>query len=269
MRLGNIRFPSTGSGSGGRGGMGIGGLLVVIVIFGAIYLFSGGDLGLGDGQGNLLENTELTDDPAQFVATVLAETEDTWAAIFANFGADYEEPTLVLFTGSTNSACGFASAAIGPFYCPADRQIYIDLAFYDELARRFGAPGDFAQAYVIAHEVGHHVQELLGLLDGNRAAAGGFDENFVSIQTELQADCFAGVWAFYARAEGLLEVGDLEEALNAAAQIGDDAIQRREQGYIVPESFNHGTSEQRARWFTIGYQTGDPGACDTFGAGRL
>lgn len=272
VRLGGLRFPRGRSGAGlGGGRLGIGGVLAIALIVGAVWVFTGGDLGsiLSDGPTDTQTDGRITDDPGQFIATVLAETEDTWGDIFANSGRSYLEPTLVLFSGSTSSACGFAAAATGPFYCPADHQIYIDLSFYDELARRFGAPGDFAQAYVLAHEVGHHVQQMLGVLGGQRAAAAGVEANFVSIQIELQADCYAGVWAYYANADGLLEIGDIDEAMNAAAQVGDDAIQLRERGYVVPESFNHGSSEQRARWFLRGYESGDPNMCDTFSATAL
>lgn len=261
---GSFRLPRIGTG-GGAGGLGMGGLVIVGLIIVGFLVFSGGDLGSIFGQSSetvAAENqpaTELEDERAQFVATVLGETETIWGEIFANESLTYVYPTLILFSGSTSSACGYASAATGPFYCPADEQVYIDLSFYDELSRRFGAPGDFAQAYVIAHEVGHHVQNLLGDL-------GGPDTNDHSIRVELQADCYAGVWGYYVREAGILEAGDLDEALNAAAQIGDDAIQRREQGYVVPESFNHGTSEQRAEWFERGFQSGDPGVCDTFNA---
>ncbi len=207
-----------------------------------------------------------------FVATVLAETEDTWSRLFREAGGDYAEPTLVLFTGTVRSACGFAGAAAGPFYCPADSKVYLDMAFFHELARRFGAPGDFAQAYVIAHEVGHHVQNELGILpEANRlrqrlepAAA-----NAVSVRIELQADCLAGVWAHYADAAGLLEKGDIAEALGAARAVGDDTIQRRTRGTVVPESFSHGTGAQRQRWFTAGLENGSLEACDTFNARTL
>lgn len=263
MSSGNFRLPRIGTG-GGSGGLGIGGLVVVGVVIIGFVIFSGGDLGslFAESGGTVASDepaTDLRDEQAQFVATVLGETETIWGELFAAESLTYVEPTLVLFSGSTQSACGFASAASGPFYCPADERVYIDLSFYDELSRRFGAPGDFAQAYVIAHEIGHHVQNLLGDLAGPNT-----NEN--SIRVELQADCYAGVWGYYVREAGILEAGDLNEALNAASQIGDDAIQRREQGYVVPESFNHGTSEQRAEWFQRGFQSGDPGACDTFSA---
>jgi uncharacterized protein len=211
-----------------------------------------------------------SDEAGQFVSVVLADTEDTWQRIFREGGETYRDPTLVLFSGQTSSACGFASAASGPFYCPGDQKVYIDLDFYRELKTRFQAPGDFAQAYVIAHEIGHHVQNLLGILpkvDAARQRASQAESNQLSIRLELQADCLAGVWAHDAEARGVLDVGDIDEALNAAAQIGDDAIQRRTQGYVVPETFNHGTSAQRSHWFKQGYDQGVLDACDTFGSG--
>jgi predicted metalloprotease len=212
------------------------------------------------------------DEMGRFVRVVLAETEDTWQALFAAQNLDYREPTLVLFTGNVRSACGFASAASGPFYCPNDARLYIDLAFYDELRRRFAAPGDFAQAYVIAHEVGHHVQNQLGILEKFHEIERRLDRaeaNALSVRVELQADCFAGIWGRDAADKGLLEEGDLQEALNAATQIGDDAIQQRSQGYVVPESFNHGTSAQRSRWFKRGFDAKSLAACDTFEARQL
>ncbi|HUH48947.1 MAG TPA: neutral zinc metallopeptidase, partial [Mycoplana sp.] len=214
-------------------------------------------------------NPPTSDEMKQFVATVLAETEDTWNGIFQASGAQYEEPKLVLFSNSINSACGFASAATGPFYCPGDHKVYLDMNFFDELANRFDAAGDFAQAYVVAHEVGHHVQNLTGVLPKfNRARQqmSETDANQMSIRVELQADCYAGIWGKFTEQKGLLNAGDLEEALNAAVQIGDDTIQKRMQGYVVPESFNHGTSEQRQRWFKRGFDTGRVQDCDTFQA---
>jgi hypothetical protein len=203
-----------------------------------------------------------------FVSVVLADTEDTWNPIFASIGRQYQEPHLVLFSGQVRSACGMAGAAMGPFYCPADYKLYIDLSFYDELRRRFRAPGDFAQAYVIAHEVGHHVQNLLGIngeVQAQQRRVGKAEANELSVRLELQADCLAGVWAYHAdRARNLLEAGDLEEALNAASAIGDDRIQRETTGRVVPDSFTHGTSAQRVKWFKVGFQTGDVAQCDTF-----
>ena len=213
-----------------------------------------------------------SDQAGQFVATVLADTEDTWTQIFADSGSRYQVPTLVLFSGRTSSACGLASAASGPFYCPGDRKVYIDLAFYKELRDRFHAPGDFAQAYVIAHEVGHHVQNLLGILPNVTAEqrqASKTEANALQVRTELQADCFAGVWAHMADKKGIVEVGDIDEALNAAAQIGDDTLQKETQGYVVPDSFTHGTSAQRSRWFKRGFAAGDVNSCDTFSASSI
>lgn len=210
---------------------------------------------------------------AEFVSVVLADTEDTWTALFRRGGGAYEEPRLVLFSGAVDSACGFAEAAVGPFYCPADRKVYLDLDFFDELDRRFGAPGDFAQAYVVAHEIGHHVQTLLGIARKVREAQAGLDErerNRLQVMMELQADCFAGVWAHHAqRSRDLLEPGDIEEGLAAAAAVGDDRIQRRTHGRVVPDAFTHGTSEQRQRWFLAGLRAGAIDACDTFNAARL
>lgn len=207
------------------------------------------------------------DEMASFVKVVLAETEDVWGDIFQKAGQRYPEPKLVLFSNQVKSACGFASSATGPFYCPGDQKVYIDLGFYRELKTRFEAPGDFAQAYVIAHEVGHHVQNIIGVLpkfNKMRRSLSKLEENKMSIRVELQADCFAGVWAHSTGQKGLLEEGDLDEALNAATQIGDDALQKRTQGYVVPDSFNHGTSAQRKKWFARGYQTGKMNSCDTF-----
>jgi predicted metalloprotease len=208
-----------------------------------------------------------------FVSVVLADTEDTWRELFRQMGRQYEEPRLVLFSGAVQSACGFAQAAVGPFYCPGDRKLYIDLSFYRDLRERIGAPGDFAQAYVIAHEVGHHVQNLLGIAERIHAARSRRSQaegNALQVRMELQADCLAGVWAGNAqRARQILETGDIEEGLNAAAAIGDDRLQRQSQGRVVPESFTHGTSAQRVRWFKRGVETGDPGQCDTFTASKL
>jgi predicted metalloprotease len=207
---------------------------------------------------------------AEFVSVVLADTEDTWQALFRDMGKTYEEPRLVLFTGAVESACGTASTAVGPFYCPMDQKVYIDLEFYNELKNRFGAPGDFAQAYVIAHEVGHHVQNLLGIADkvhSLRSRVGETEANKLSVMMELQADCFAGVWAYHAeKARQILEQGDIEEALNAASSIGDDRLQRQSRGYVAPDSFTHGSSAQRVRWFKRGIETGNMGQCNTFTA---
>jgi predicted metalloprotease len=253
-----------------------------ILIIGVIYLalkFMGIDplqmlgadpgtvlTGQPSGPGSQISETRK-DEMTQFVATVLAETEDVWNGIMKSQGFDYPEPTLVLFSGAVASACGNASSASGPFYCPGDQKVYIDLTFFDELAQRFKASGDFAQAYVLAHEVGHHVQNLIGVLpefNRMRRSMSQSEQNQMSIRVELQADCFAGIWGHYTAQKGLLERGDLEEALNAAEQIGDDTLQRRTQGYVVPESFNHGTSAQRQKWFARGFETGRLDACDTF-----
>ena len=211
------------------------------------------------------------DEHSVFVAKVLASTEDTWEGVFRDGGAGYRAPKLVLYSGSTPSACGTGQAAMGPFYCPGDEKVYIDLAFYRDLRDRFRAPGDFAQAYVIAHEVGHHVQKLLGVsakVDGMRGSVSREQFNRVSVRTELQADCFAGVWAHRAQRErGLLEAGDLEEGLAAAAAIGDDRLQRQSGGTVVPDSFTHGSSAQRVRWFRTGFDSGSLKSCDTFAAG--
>jgi predicted metalloprotease len=205
---------------------------------------------------------------AEFVSVVLADTEDTWKDLFRRNGKTYQEPKLVLFSGAAQSACGFADAAVGPFYCPEDHKVYIDLRFYQDLKERFKAPGDFAQAYVIAHEIGHHVQNLLGITEQVQAAqrsANKVEANRLSVRTELQADCFAGIWAYHAnRSRSILEEGDLEEALRAASAMGDDRIQRQSRGVVVPDSFTHGSSDQRVSWFKRGFETGDPGQCNTF-----
>ena len=204
----------------------------------------------------------------QFVSVVLADTEDTWGELFKTMGKSYQQPKLVLFTGKVNSACGSASAAMGPFYCPGDQKVYIDLSFYHDLRQRHGAPGDFAQAYVIAHEVGHHVQTLLGISSKVHAMRGKVSKtegNRLSVKQELQADCFAGVWGFHAdQHRQMLETGDLEEALTAAAAIGDDRLQHQAQGTVTPDSFTHGSSAQRVEWFKRGFQSGNPSVCDTF-----
>lgn len=208
------------------------------------------------------------DEPGRFVSVVLADTEDVWRDLFQQRGQEYRDATLVLFHGQAQSACGFASTATGPFYCPSDERVYIDLRFYEELKRRFQAPGDFAQAYVIAHEVGHHVQNLLGVLDrvhSQRSRLSETEYNRLSVRLELQADFYAGVWAHHAqRTKEILQEGDLEEALAAASAIGDDRIQMQQQGYVVPESFSHGTSKQRIHWFRKGFETGDLSQGDTF-----
>lgn len=234
----------------------------------------GGELVQQQVPGDSQPSAGVADEHREFVRAVLGDTEDTWRALFQDAGEQYQEPKLVLFSASVRSACGLASAAVGPFYCPADRQVYLDLQFFDELERRFAAAGDFAQAYVIAHEVGHHVQTLLGVSAKVNAARqrGAVMEgaNGLLVRQELQADCLAGVWAHHAqRRLDWLEPGDLEEALNAANAIGDDRLQRHTQGQVVPDSFTHGTSAQRVRWFRSGFDSGDPGSCDTFKAARL
>lgn len=210
---------------------------------------------------------------ADFVSVVLADTEDTWNRVFTDKGGTYTEPKLILFTGQVESACGYAQAAMGPFYCPGDQQVYIDLSFYRDLKNKLDAPGDFAQAYVIAHEIGHHVQKLIGISDQVHAARQQLsttEYNKVSVRLELQADCFAGIWAHHAdRARHIVEPGDINEALNAASHIGDDRLQQQSRGYVTPDSFTHGSSRQRVRWFTIGYQQGSLDACDTFSTNNL
>lgn len=254
----------------------------IILILGAVFFFTGGNLGglLGglDGmqQGAMERGASAPagqpgeqDELAQFVSVVLADTEDTWHALFQReLGRTYEEPGLVLFSGATRSACGLGQAAMGPFYCPGDHKVYIDLSFYNDLRNRFKAPGDFAQAYVIAHEVGHHVQTLLGISDKVREARQGLSQsegNRLSVRQELQADCLAGVWANHAdKARDILEPGDIEEALGAASAIGDDRLQKRSQGYVTPDSFTHGSSAQRVKWFRLGLERGALEDCDTF-----
>jgi predicted metalloprotease len=232
-----------------------------------LSLLSGGGMAVQQPAGPL---SEADQQAADFVSVVLADTEDTWRPIFSQLGQQYQDPKLVLFTGSVNSACGYASAAVGPFYCPGDHKLYIDLSFFNDLKRRHGAPGDFAQAYVIAHEVGHHVQTLLGISQQVQEAGNGASKsqvNALSVRQELQADCFAGVWGNVAnRQRQLLDPGDLEEALQAATAIGDDRLQRESGGQVVPDSFTHGTSAQRVKWFRAGFESGDIKSCDTFAA---
>ena len=267
-----------GAGGGGMrrgGGIGIVGLLVVLGLSYALGIDPRVllDDGAGYEQAVPTPPPELDDASRQFVSQVLADTEDTWAAIFQAQGRTYEEPKLVLYTGGTQSGCGFAQSAVGPFYCPADAKVYLDVRFFDELQTRFGAPGDFARAYVIAHEVGHHVQNLLGIAErvrGLQQNASQSDANALSVRMELQADCFAGIWANHAdRSRAILEQGDLEEGLNAAAAIGDDTLQREAGGRVSPDSFTHGSSAQRVRWFRRGFNSGELRACDTFGVGTL
>ena len=274
-RGGGIRLPSGGM---RRSGFSFKTILIIGVIYLALKFIGIDPLQIlaGSDPGSMVGGESRTerqispvrqDEMTQFVATVLAETEDVWHGVMQSQGLSYSEPKLVLFSGAVSSACGNASAASGPFYCPGDRKVYIDLSFYDELAERFKASGDFAQAYVLAHEVGHHVQNLIGVLpefNRMRPSMSQSEENRMSIRVELQADCFAGIWGHFTAQKGLLERGDLEEALNAAHQIGDDTLQRRTQGYVVPDSFNHGTSEQRMEWFSRGFESGRLEDCDTF-----
>jgi uncharacterized protein len=274
---GNLRLPRSRAGrAGGVGGIGIIVIALIAMFLGVdpSFLFQDGSMpGQSYQQSPQAPRSAAEEELREFVSVVLADTEDTWHVLFEQQGGTYQEPVLVLFSGSVESACGFASAAVGPFYCPGDRQVYIDLSFFQELSDRFGAPGDFAQAYVLAHEVGHHVQTLLGISDqvrSVRARLGEADANALSVQQELQADCFAGIWAHHAdRSRQLLEQGDIEEGLRAASAIGDDRLQRQAQGYVVPESFTHGSSEQRMRWFQAGLAEGELSACDTFSADRL
>lgn len=209
----------------------------------------------------------------EFMSVVLADTEDVWGGLFSSAGKTYEQPKLVLFSGAVQSACGAAQSAMGPFYCPADRKLYLDMSFFNELSKRLDAPGDFAQAYVVAHEVGHHVQNVMGIADQVRGAqqnARGEQANALQVRMELQADCFAGVWAYHAnKKRQILEPGDTEEALAAASGVGDDRLQKKARGYVVPESFTHGSSEQRMRWFKTGMQSGEPAQCDTFNARNI
>lgn len=262
-----------GMGMGGKTmiGGGIGGLIIVL-----LFTLLGGNP--GDLINNSSPNTESNinapykesaqeKEQSDFVAVVLADTEDVWSDVFKKKGLKYQNPTLVLYKESVQSACGSASSAVGPFYCPGDHKLYIDLSFYEELQQRFKAPGDFAMAYVIAHEVGHHVQTLLN--SGGQASAAEKRTNDYSVRFELQADYLAGVWAHFAQGKGYLEKGDLEEALNAANAVGDDNIQKKSQGYVVPESFTHGTSEQRKSWFKEGFQNGTIEGGDTFKASNL
>jgi uncharacterized protein len=253
-----------------------GGIIGVIVLL--VNALLGGEVDLSQfeapqqGRQMTVEQQAAEDSLARFVSVVLKETEDVWNKVFAEHGRNYKEPVLVLFSGGVRSACGSASSATGPFYCPGDHQLYIDLSFHDELRDRFGAPGDFAMAYVVAHEVGHHIQTLLGTTDqmAQLRARGVSQEEYnkASVRFELQADFLAGVWAHHTARKDLLDEGDIEEALKAAEAIGDDRMQKQTQGYVVPESFTHGTSEQRMYWFRKGYETGDLRQGDTFASGR-
>jgi predicted metalloprotease len=262
---------------GGGRGIGLGTIVVALLagwIFGinpmtVLGVLSGGDL---TGSGTMQEQTAgappTNDTMARFVSTVLADTEDVWHEQFKQAGKTYREPKLRLFRGSEPTACGRGDAAMGPFYCPGDEKVYIDLSFYEMMRTRMGAPGDFAQAYVIAHEVGHHVQHLMGItaqVEARRGRVSQAEQNALSVRLELQADCFAGIWAHHAQAaRQILEQGDIEEALNAASQIGDDTLQRQSQGTVRPETFTHGSSAQRVRWFKLGFRSGDLNQCQTF-----
>ncbi|HIE07622.1 MAG TPA: hypothetical protein EYP64_06225 [Desulfarculaceae bacterium] len=259
--------------------LGFKGTVILIVCVGAYGLFTGnldnmlGGHGLQQGttiskSAEPFRETAEEKELVEFVSVILADTEETWTTLFRQKGKVYQEPHLVLFRGSVDSACGTAQSAIGPFYCPGDQKIYIDLGFYEQLKNRFKAPGDFAQAYVIAHEVGHHVQNLLGISEKIQAAREKLNKtesNKLSVRMELQADCLAGVWAHHANsARQLLETGDLEEGLTAASAIGDDTLQKQSQGYVSPDSFTHGSSAQRVKWFKIGFESGDMNSCNTF-----
>jgi len=280
MQLGNQRASGNVEDRRGMGmaagGLGVGGVVIAIIAY-----FLGFDPGAvtsvieqaGSGASTQQEAPRGTpaDEMGQFVSRVLGSTEDVWTRVFQQSNAQYRAPTLVLYEGQVRSACGTGQAAMGPFYCPNDEKLYVDLAFYRDLQSRFRAPGDFAQAYVIAHEVGHHVQNLTGQFRKMEAArnASAAERNRVSVRMELQADCYAGVWGHYAGTLKQLDDGDLAEALNAASAIGDDRLQKQTQGRVVPESFTHGSSEQRVRWFKRGMESGQPRACDTFGAAAL
>jgi uncharacterized protein len=284
----NVEDARGSSGGGGGRGMGLGGrsvgigTIAIALVAGWVFginpmtvlgLLSGGGSPAAVQQQAPAGRPPADDSMARFVSTVLADTEDVWREEFKKMGSTYREPKLVLFRGSLPTACGQGESAMGPFYCPGDLKVYIDLGFYETMRTRLGAPGDFAQAYVIAHEVGHHVQNLLGITQKVEAVRGRGSEaqqNAVSVRLELQADCFAGVWANHAQAaRQILEQGDVEEAMNAATQIGDDTLQRKSQGQVVPESFTHGTSAQRVTWFKRGLQTGSMNQCNTFEARQL
>lgn len=274
----NVEDRRGGGVSGPLVGGGIGTIVLAVIV-----ALLGGDPGavLQQGQEQAPSDRNSTESPrtqssaasdrmTDFVSVVLADTEDTWGTLFRQRGENYVEPKLVLFSNAVESACGYARAAVGPFYCPADQKVYIDLSFYRDLKYKLNAPGDFAQAYVIAHEVGHHVQNLMGISDKVRTLqrqVGRAEANQLSVRLELQADCFAGIWANHAnRSRQILEAGDVEEALNAASSIGDDRLQSQSTGRVVPDSFTHGSSAQRVRWFKRGIQTGEPAQCNTFAA---
>ncbi len=259
------------------GGIGVIVIALIAMYFGvdpSVFLNQQGPPSVGTSSYSVsTSNTPQDRQLAEFVSVVLADTEDTWNALFQRWDRTYTEPTLVLFSGAVESACGYAQAAVGPFYCPRDQKVYIDLSFYNDLKNRFRAPGDFAQAYVIAHEIGHHVQTLLGISEKVhklRSRVSKVEANRLSVMQELQADCFAGIWAHYAdKARQILEEGDIEEALNAASSIGDDRLQKQSRGYVTPDSFTHGSSAQRVRWFRQGLETGNVSQCNTFKADNL
>lgn len=269
-----------GYGFGGRS-VGLGTIAIALVVsyflginpMTVLSVLTGGSPGVSQVQEAPGPRPAANDEMTRFVSTVLADTEDTWNALFQSQGARYVDPTLVLFSGSTPTACGTGQSATGPFYCPGDQKIYIDLRFYQLMQQRFGVSGEFAQAYVIAHEVGHHVQHLMGItdkVDRARRRASDVQSNALSVRLELQADCFAGVWAYHAdRTRGVIEAGDVEAALKAASAIGDDALQRQSRGEVVPDSFTHGSSAQRVRWFRRGIESGQVNACNTFAAESL
>ncbi len=284
------RRGESGGGGGGGGGRGLAGGGIGVVVIALMAMFFGVDpsmvlglLGGGSGGGQSptaqvsqqapAQRPPAQDAQAKFVSIVLADTEDTWNVLFKQSGSKYQEPKLVLFRGSVQSACGHAKAAMGPFYCPGDHKVYIDLSFFDDLQKRFKAPGDFAQAYVVAHEIGHHVQNLLGISDKVHQARQRVSEaeyNKLSVRLELQADCLAGIWAHHAnRTRKILESGDIEEAMAAATAIGDDRLQMQARGFVTPESFSHGTSAQRVRWFRRGLESGQVAQCNTFQAREL
>src|SRR5215217_3679995 len=263
------------------GGLGIGGVLLVL----AVSYFTGTNpltllnmlngveqISSGPDAGSDTPTSQPQDELGRFAAVVLADTEETWQSLLPSLGHQYSNPHLVLFTGAVRSACGMSSSAVGPFYCPGDRKVYLDLSFFDDLSQRLGAEGDFAQAYVIAHEIGHHVQNLLGIAEAQqgRRMASPAEANALSVRMELQADCLAGVWGYHAKKERrLIESGDFEEGLRAASAIGDDRLQRMSRGDVQPESWTHGSSEQRMTWLRRGLETGDPKNCDTFSPARL
>jgi predicted metalloprotease len=273
---GNVEDRRGAGGGGMRMGLPVGGGIggvVLLLLFSALTGQNPLDL-ISGSPGSDASNSEpgptgpaATDPQTRFMRVILKDTEDTWQGIFRSNGRNYQEPTLVLFSGATETACGLGESAMGPFYCPGDRQVYLDTSFFEELDQRFGAPGDFAQAYVIAHEIGHHVQNLFGVSDrvaGARQRASRGEGNALSVRLELQADCYAGVWGHYAAQHDLLSPGDAEEGLRAAAAIGDDRLQRQTQGRVVPESFTHGSSEQRVSWLKRGLESGQIQSCDTF-----